>query len=466
MSSSLEERLKNNSSAFDGLLSLIPAKYYYDDDTQNQWKAKKQSKEEAKEAKRAKLDPSQFESNEKSASASEVLKKRAANAKPVVLPGLKQKPVQESESEDENDSDEDEQDESNDDDSDDHQIPEPKSIKQQNGKQSNEKQQETKSKSQKNNNKEDESNDEEEDINIVFDDEGNEIELHKEQERKLQKEQQQQKQQQAQGKKPLTEEEKLKKEESLKALKEKLSSKINILKEKRKALGSKAAGAPSSREAILEERRKKAEAKAEARALQKKRKAEELDDESGSGSDSGSDAESDVEDDGMSANGVLYQNIRFNDDERTTSDLSKLRKQSKKGPAKKDLKAHLKLLEAKKQKLSQLEDSKQKELNEKEKWNSVIAQAEGEKLRNDEKLLKKALKRKEALKRKSEYEWKERKQTVQDSISAKQKRREENLQIRKDNKGIKRKNQSKQKRKFKGAIVPKRAGFEGRRSRK
>ncbi|EEH43595.1 uncharacterized protein PADG_08215 [Paracoccidioides brasiliensis Pb18] len=57
MANSIEERLRNHAQAFDGLLSLIPAKYYYGEDTSNQWQRKKQTKEEARKAKRAKLDP-------------------------------------------------------------------------------------------------------------------------------------------------------------------------------------------------------------------------------------------------------------------------------------------------------------------------------------------------------------------------------------------------------------------------
>ncbi|KAJ5084466.1 Surfeit locus 6 [Penicillium alfredii] len=53
----IEERLRSHAQAFDGLLSLIPAKYYYGDDTSDQWQRKKQTKEQAREAKRAKLDP-------------------------------------------------------------------------------------------------------------------------------------------------------------------------------------------------------------------------------------------------------------------------------------------------------------------------------------------------------------------------------------------------------------------------
>ncbi|KAL4997203.1 surfeit locus protein 6-domain-containing protein [Aspergillus recurvatus] len=53
----IEERLRSHAQAFNGLLSLIPAKYYYGEDGSDQWKRKKQTKEQAREAKRAKLDP-------------------------------------------------------------------------------------------------------------------------------------------------------------------------------------------------------------------------------------------------------------------------------------------------------------------------------------------------------------------------------------------------------------------------
>ncbi|KAF2012050.1 hypothetical protein BU24DRAFT_375440 [Aaosphaeria arxii CBS 175.79] len=58
--SNLEERLKSHARAFEGLMSLIPAKEYYGKDssiTSTQWSKKKQTKEERQAAKRAKLDP-------------------------------------------------------------------------------------------------------------------------------------------------------------------------------------------------------------------------------------------------------------------------------------------------------------------------------------------------------------------------------------------------------------------------
>lgn len=90
MSNSLEERLKTHSSAFDGLLSLIPAKYYYDDATQDQWQQKKKSKQEIKQNKRAKLNPESVNNaNEYSngqASAKDVMDNKAKKATSVSLP--------------------------------------------------------------------------------------------------------------------------------------------------------------------------------------------------------------------------------------------------------------------------------------------------------------------------------------------------------------------------------------------
>lgn len=57
MSESLEDRLRDHAKAFDGLLELIPAKYYYGEDTSDQWHRKKQTKEQSRIAKLAKLDP-------------------------------------------------------------------------------------------------------------------------------------------------------------------------------------------------------------------------------------------------------------------------------------------------------------------------------------------------------------------------------------------------------------------------
>lgn len=63
MADDLEARLESHAQAFEGLLSLIPAKDYYAKDNSDQWQRKKQTKEQKRAAKRAKLNPE----NQKSA---------------------------------------------------------------------------------------------------------------------------------------------------------------------------------------------------------------------------------------------------------------------------------------------------------------------------------------------------------------------------------------------------------------
>ncbi|KAG6213980.1 hypothetical protein E4U34_006403 [Claviceps purpurea] len=68
-----QDRLRDHAKAFDGLLSLIPAKLYYGEDTSNQWNRKKQTKQEAAAARRGKLDPD----SEMNRNAKEVMDERA-----------------------------------------------------------------------------------------------------------------------------------------------------------------------------------------------------------------------------------------------------------------------------------------------------------------------------------------------------------------------------------------------------
>lgn len=438
--------MKEHSSAFDSLLSLIPAKYFYDDATQDQWQQKKASKAEAKQKKKAKFNTSLKESaNEYQnsyATAKDVMenKQQKENAKHItskkinVSNGSSIKGEKEEEEEEEV-------------------LPEEGSdVLNQSSVEEEEE-------------GEEEGEEEEEEVlitpqtHLIFDDEGNEIEDQEQEPNTKQKKN-------GKSKKPeLSEEEEAKRKENLAKLKEKLESKINNLREKRKAVGTKTAGAPTSREQILAERRRREESK------QQKRKHEELeenddveDNDSGESEDERSNDEED--------HAVLYGNIAFLDGSQLTSNLSSIRrsadKKKKQGPANKDIKAHLLKLEQKKRKLENLSQEEQAKQKEKDKWQRVMSQAEGIKLKDDEKLLKKALKRKEKKKLKSELEWKERQQVVKDTVSARAKRREENLKARKDGKGQKRKNLPKL-RKFTGVVnknkngqnKKKRAGFEG-----
>ncbi|KAL3230726.1 Ribosomal RNA-processing protein 14 [Nakaseomyces bracarensis] len=436
MSNLLEERLRANSSAFEGLLSLIPSKYYYDEKTQDQWKLKKKDKDTAREDKVKKLDPEQRD--DESNSALEVMKKREKDAVPVKLPGAVKRP-QESEELDEEEAEGEGEGEGD-------------SI----------------------------GTEEEEDIKVIFDDEGNEVDLsakkkaiNHEVKNDYEIVPESSEEKAAVVEEPKSEpklEEKNKKLKNVEELWLKLQAKIKALKEKRKAPGTNVQGAARSREAILEQRKKREE-------LRKKRKLEEThgSDSENDDAESSSDSENEEIDETpkkkqkknvVDAKDIMFQNIIFDDGDRTTSDLQRLRKTpnaKKKGPAKNDIKAHLKLLEAKKNKVTGKDELEQIKLKEKEKWQKAMLQAEGVRVRDDEKLLKKALKKKEAKKRKSAVEWDERKRAVKTNIAEKQKRREENLAIRKQNKGVKRGKQQKMKRKFTGSVMPKkRAGFEGR----
>lgn len=390
---------------------MIPAKYYYDDATQDQWQQKKKSKDELQRNKRAKLDPNaNLEADDYAngaASAQDVMKNRERNAKEINLPSKReQAPIADE-------------------------------------------------KVQENGDEESAMSDSEPliptELQMVFDDDGNEADSTPPALPKVTKK----------NKKELTEEEKKQKEEKLKQLRAKLASKIETSRAQRKAPGTQAPGAPKSRQQILEERKRKQELR------KRKREAEpEPDSESESDSDSGSESDQEAESESPeNDSNVLFGNIVFNDGSRVTSDLTRLRltsqKKSAKGPANKDIKAHLAKLEHKKQKLAQMSPEEQAKYKEKEQWQRLMSHAEGVKVKDDEKLLKKALKRKEKQKLKSEIEWKDRKQVVKDTIAAKQKRREENLKSRRENKGKKAKKAVKLK-KFTGTVNKnKRAGFEG-----
>ncbi|KAG7764807.1 hypothetical protein KL946_002674 [Ogataea haglerorum] len=371
--------------------------YYYDEDTSNQWQRKKQSKSQAKENKKAKLDPEAT----RDVSAKEEKDRHALEAKPVIIPGKKQESAP---------------------------VEEPAAVEAQ----------EPESTATDTELKLD-------DATIVFDDDGDgEGDTAPPPPRK--------------SKQQLTPEKKKEKAENLARLRAKLAEKINTLKEKRKAPGTKFATV-TSRQQILEERRKK-----EALRRQQKKTKEEKDDDD----DKSSSEDEDMEDKDDREDVVMYNNIEFNQGERATSDLSGVRKVGRrKGPSNNDVKAHLKKAEQEKAKLAAMDKEQAQAVEEKHRWNKALAGAQGIKVKDDVKLLKKALKRKEAKKRKSEREWAERKQFVADQIKAKQDRREENLRIRRENKGKSRKHQTKQLRSFKGTTrVPKRAGFEGKIKRK
>ncbi|XBW36757.1 hypothetical protein QEN19_002334 [Hanseniaspora menglaensis] len=426
---SLEERLKNNSNAFEGLLSLISAKYYDNDENKynNQWKAKKKTKEELKQNKKMKF------------AKDDVIK--TGTVKEMMDNMEKQKLV----------------------------TPAQKLRERLKQKQDSKKQQEIVPE----NNDDDE--EEEEELAVVFDDEGNPINGSKSTQQAPVVDENEKAYVNLQEKKSEAandvEDKKLRKQKNVELLRSKLQNKISTLKHSRKALGTNIEGAPKSREEILAQRKKKQE-------LIKQRKDEVSEDDSES---SESDSDFDIDED-INAESVMYGSINFDDGSKVTSDLQRIRGKTeksangKKGPAKKDYKAQLRLLEKKKNKLASKDELEQIKEIENKSWQKAMLQAEGITVRDDEKLLKKALKKKEQKKRKSGVQWRDRKQQVITTIAERTKRRDENLRLRKENKGKKRKHQVKMKKSLKGKTMVKkamensannkknknkRAGFEG-----
>lgn len=380
---------------------MIPSKYYYDDDTKTQWNRKKQTKAQAKAAKKAKFDP------KSKSTAVEVSKERAANAKP----GL-EAPTKESikHRREENEADEDENEDEAEEDEDANQW-----VSESNTDDSN-KSQELEGGSEA----------EDTDINIVYDDEGNVLE---------EEEIEQKPNAKAPQNKPDP--------QRIQELRSQLASRIQELREKRKAPGTTVKGAPLNREAILEARREKQRLNKEKQLLKRKREEEEEDEEEEDDSEDGG-----SEDEAKS--GIMYSQVVFRDGDRATADLTDIRKKkSAKGP--RDILGQLKHIEKKKAKLETMDSEKRQGIELKTKWSKALAMAEGEKVRDDEKMLKKSLKRQTKEKKKSAKTWKERQQTVATNIAEKQKKREENIALKRE------------RNKLKSKKAKKRAGFEGRR---
>lgn len=148
------------------------------------------------------------------------------------------------------------------------------------------------------------------------------------------------------------------------------------------------------------------------------------------------------------SNNFSFGRIAFEDGTQVDPSISGFLDQHKaKGPA--DTASALKAAQSKKSRLAGLDEQKRKEIEQKDMWLNAKRRAHGDHIRDDTSLLKKALKRQQGQKKKSEKEWTERLEGVQKSQSMKQKKRNDNLAKRKD-----------EKKSGKGNKV-KRPGFEG-----
>ena len=83
------------------------------------------------------------------------------------------------------------------------------------------------------------------------------------------------------------------------------------------------------------------------------------------------------------------------------------------------------------QQLQQVDPNKAQQLQGKNTWNSVMQKAKGIKVKNNEDLLKKALKRKDKLKQKSKKNWESRQEKVDEKIKDSQDKRKRNIKKKK-----------------------------------
>ena len=119
---------------------------------------------------------------------------------------------------------------------------------------------------------------------------------------------------------------------------------------------------------------------------------------------------------------------------------------NKKKKKKKDITVLLEKAEKTQDKIKLLQETdveKAKEFKKKIAWESAVRKAEGVKLKDDPKLLRKSIKKRNKLKEKSVKKWKERTDTVEKQKDEKQKLRKQHLKERRDEKGVKKKGKKK-----------------------
>ena len=119
----------------------------------------------------------------------------------------------------------------------------------------------------------------------------------------------------------------------------------------------------------------------------------------------------------------------------------------------KDYKRLLEKIEKRNEKIKKVKNKDEaagKVLQDRYKWKAAFDKAEGEKVKDNPEMLKKALKRKEKMKEKTKKKWKDRENTVKKQQDARQEKRNKNIQARKQTK----KDNKLKKAKKKGRLIP------------
>ncbi|KAK9463003.1 surfeit locus protein 6-domain-containing protein [Lipomyces oligophaga] len=246
-------------------------------------------------------------------------------------------------------------------------------------------------------------------------------------------------------------------------LRDRLAQKIKTLRAQRKAPGSGTPGAPHSREEILKSRQIKDQQRKEhlkrkrAAAIAAASAAEEGENLATTAKSLKSEDQSQSSRSQPESDSSVFSKVVLTSGNEVDADGSIKLKKRKKGST--DLLGQLKHVEAKKARIANMDVEKRKSVEEKEKWKRAIKQAEGEKVRDDETMLKRSLKKQNKQKKKSAKEWKEREESVTKGIRARQRKREENIAARME---VKKKGRAKKLM----AKTKRRPGFEGRSRKK
>lgn len=245
-------------------------------------------------------------------------------------------------------------------------------------------------------------------------------------------------------------------------LRARLAAKIAALRAARKADGPDGTPIRTRQELIESRRKKQAERKAHKKELRlKEKEAEDKKREEALASARNSPMLSFGSPEHEGDLNFSFGRVAFADGTQMSQDLSYVKDKSgkKKGPM--DPKGALAKLESQKRRLAALDADKRKDVLEKETWLAARRRAEGEKVRNDESLLKKAVKRKEKTKKKSEREWTERARGVENAQKQRQHKREENIRKRKETKSAGKAGKKKGGGKSPAKKKAGRPGFEG-----
>jgi hypothetical protein len=251
------------------------------------------------------------------------------------------------------------------------------------------------------------------------------------------------------------------------ALRARLAARIEALRAARKADGEDGRPIRTRQELIEARREKQVQRKAHKKELRRKAKEEEERKReealaSARNSPGGSMLSPLVgldefdEEEEEPANNFSFGRVAFTDGTQMAHDLTSEKtdgKKKRKGSS--DPKTALAMLEAQKKRIAGMDEDKRKEVLEKETWLAARRRAEGEKVHDDEALLKKSVKRKERAKKKTDREWKERTRGVETAMRDRQRKREENIRKRRDDK------LNKGKGKKKTGPKKNRPGFEG-----